>query len=74
MRETRPLPGPVIAGDPQKVVSADQDEREDQAGGASATSRTDSDRHAQQRKDKAGGGKREAVVQARRGRRASRGR
>ena len=65
--EMLPLPGPVVAGDPQEVIAANQDQRKDQARRATATPRTDADWYAEQREYEAGGGKRHAIVEVRRG-------
>ena len=52
----------MVAGDPEKIISANQDERQDQARGAAATSRTDANRHAEQGENKTSGGKRETIL------------
>ena len=57
------LAGPVIPGNPEEVIAADQYQREDQTRRAAASAWTDSDRHAEQSENQARHGKREAIVE-----------
>ena len=58
----RTLTRHVIPGDEDEVVAADQDEREDHAGRASAAPRSYANRNAEEREHQARGGERDAVL------------
>ena len=57
------LAGPVVASDPEKVICADQNERNDEAGGPAAAAWTHANGNAEQSEDKARGGEGNSIVE-----------
>src|SRR5271168_1138255 len=53
----------IVARNVKKIIASDQDEREDQPGSASSTAWTHADRYSQERKNQAGGGQGNAVLE-----------